>query len=99
VREVPTFTEVFSSRHGLHLWVQGTLAGAAVGTSFEAYDRGRFIAVTGERYPLHTVDHFFQDAGCAPNTLHGAGSAEGIAEELKENPALHVSPLLSPPLW
>jgi hypothetical protein len=34
------------------------------------------------------VDAFFREAQCSPNTLHGAGSAEGIAEELKENPVL-----------
>lgn len=46
-------------------------------------------ADTRKTTSLRTVDALFQEAGCAPNTLHGTGSAEGIAEELKENPGLH----------
>ena len=45
-------------------------------------------ADTRKSTALRMVDTFFQQAGCAPNTLHGTGSAEGIAEELKENPTL-----------
>jgi len=51
VRAVPTFTEVSPSGKGLHLFVLGTLARAVVSRTLEAYDRGRFIAVTGQRYP------------------------------------------------
>jgi hypothetical protein len=51
VREVPTFTEVSASGHGLHLWVSGTLARAVTSRTLEAWDRGRYVCVTGERYP------------------------------------------------
>jgi hypothetical protein len=51
VREVPTFTEVSPSGRGLHLWVLGELARALTSRTLEAYDRARYIAVTGERYP------------------------------------------------
>jgi primase-like protein len=51
VRRVPTFTERSWSGLGLHLWVSGTLHRAMVSADIEAYDRGRFIAVTGQRYP------------------------------------------------
>jgi Protein of unknown function (DUF3987) len=45
-------------------------------------------ADTRKSTALHMVDVFFRDARCAPNTLHGSGSAEGIAQELTENPTL-----------
>jgi primase-polymerase (primpol)-like protein len=51
VREVPTYTEVSPSGQGLHLWVLGELARALTSRTLEAYDRGRYICVTGERYP------------------------------------------------
>jgi hypothetical protein len=52
VRATPSFTEVSASGTGLHLWVLGTLARALVGgKTIEAYDRGRYIAVTGQRWP------------------------------------------------
>lgn len=47
----PSFTEVSVSRTGLHLWVLGTLDRACIGEGIEAYDRGRFIVVTGQRWP------------------------------------------------
>lgn len=47
----PSFTEVSVSRTGLHLWVLGTLDRACVGKGIEAYDRGRYIVVTAQRWP------------------------------------------------
>jgi len=47
----PSFTEVSVSRTGLHLWVLGTLDRACIGEGIEAYDRARFIVVTGQRWP------------------------------------------------
>jgi Primase C terminal 1 (PriCT-1) len=51
VRAVPTFTEVSPSSGGLHLWIRGQLLRAVVGRTLEAYAWGRFVAVTGQRYP------------------------------------------------
>jgi Primase C terminal 1 (PriCT-1) len=49
--KMPTFTEISPSATGLHIWVAGTITRNVKAVDIEAYDRARFIAVTGQRWP------------------------------------------------
>jgi hypothetical protein len=51
VRAADSWTEVSPSGTGVHIFVGGTLPEAVTGDQFEAYATGRFIAVTGHRWP------------------------------------------------
>lgn len=48
----PTFVEASASGNGLHIWTKGKLpAGRRRTRGIEVYDSGRFIAITGAKWP------------------------------------------------
>lgn len=61
IEEVDSYTEISPSGTGVHIWFRGTLpqgSGNRKG-SFEVYETGRYITITGERFgetPL-TLEH------------------------------------------
>ena len=53
IERFDSFTEVSPSGTGVHIWVRGRLPfdGRNLGNGYEIYQRGRFIALTGEAAP------------------------------------------------
>jgi hypothetical protein len=49
--------EISPSGTGLHIFVRGSLAWAIKGSGIEVYSEGRYMAVTGHRWPGTPPDH------------------------------------------
>ena len=70
VERCQSWTEISPSGTGLHIFVRGSLAWAIKGSGIEVYSEGRYMAVTGHRWP--------GTASRSPRGPRSAGSARRL---------------------